>query len=99
MLMNGLEVRTNFGVIRIFEEADELHIAIEDKEHLDDIYIDCVNAGIPGVCGPDLVFSVGGHVDEICESCVAEASREGAMDEHPKADGHVGVVIDGKVEK
>ena len=73
--MNAVEVKTDFGVIRISEEMDELHITIDSKDHLEDIYVDCLNAGVPGVIGPDVVFSVGGHIDEICSEALEEASR------------------------
>jgi hypothetical protein len=78
-MLKHIEIKTDFGTVRIFEGMETgLRILVDplSKDNFQDIHINCVNGGIPGVVGPDVDFCLGEVLDEITESC-----REKAFDQ------------------
>jgi len=63
--------------VRITEEDEELVIAIfaGSRESYKRILIRCVNAGIPGVVGPDLTYNLGDLIEQTHKEAKKAASK------------------------
>jgi hypothetical protein len=70
-MLRQIEVLTDFGTVIISEgEVSGLSISVktETKDNFKDIHINCIDAGIPGIIGPDVDFCLGHVLEQIVEN-------------------------------